>query len=155
MSTFSAEANVSDTHHYLCPSCGQWNRVPASRAAEGPQCGRCGAALPSEAAPVELDARTFDVVTARAPVPVLVDLWAPWCGPCRAMAPVLAELARRRKGEVLVTKLNTDENGQVAQRLQVQGIPTLLLYRNGALVQRATGAMPLAQLEQWLAASGA
>jgi thioredoxin 2 len=128
-----------------CPSCGKKNRVPTV-ASGTPVCGVCGASLPWI---VDATASTFDGAT-DANVPVLVDLWAPWCGPCRMVAPVLAELASERAGRFKVVKVNVDDEPQVSARFGVQGIPTLLLFEDGDLVGRQTGALPAAALARWI-----
>jgi thioredoxin 2 len=129
-----------------CPHCGQKNRVPA--AAKGlPRCGQCHGPLPWLA---EAGDDSFGDVAERARVPVLVDLWAPWCGPCRAVSPALENLARERAGRIKLVKVNVDESPITAHRFGVQGIPTLLVLDNGTAVARQVGAAPEAALRQWL-----
>ena len=103
--------------------------------------------LPTTTEPVEVTDVTFVQEVMQSPVPVLLDCWAPWCGPCRMMAPTIDELARALAGEVKVAKLNVDENPAMASRLGIQGIPTLLLFRNGQLIDRMIGAAPRAEIE--------
>ena len=135
-----------------CPACGTTNRVPAAKLAAGrrPVCGRCKAPLPVDAAPVEVTDATFGPEVERSPLPVVVDLWAAWCGPCRAMAPVLDELAAELSGRVRFAKLNVDENPATASRFQVRSIPTLLVLKNGREVDRIVGAQPKAAIAQRL-----
>lgn len=128
-----------------CPSCGKRNRLPISAAGK-PRCAACHADLPWL---VEVTAGEFDRAVA-GPTAVLVDLWAPWCGPCRVMAPVLAQLAAERAGRLKVVKVDVDEHPAISQRFQVQGIPTLLLFRDGRLVDRQVGAAPADALRRWL-----
>ncbi|MGE4086229.1 MAG: thioredoxin [Vicinamibacterales bacterium] len=129
-----------------CPACAKRNRVPD--AAKGsPRCASCQTALPWSVA--VHSAEHFGSVTAGA-TPVLVDLWAPWCGPCRQVSPLLDDLARHRAGRLKVVKVNVDEVPAVSQRYGVQGIPTLLLLRNGREVARQVGALPAAALQQWV-----
>jgi thioredoxin 2 len=130
----------------VCPTCGRKNRVPA--AANGhPRCGQCHNPLPWLA---EADDDSFGDVVERGRLPVLVDLWAPWCGPCRAVSPALENLARERAGRIKLVKVNVDESPTTANRFGVQGIPTLLVLDRGTAVARQTGAAPEAALRQWL-----
>ena len=129
-----------------CPSCGAKNRLKAPPAGTLPTCGRCGANLPWLVTATDDDfARQVD-----APVTVLVDMWAPWCGPCRMVAPVLEELSRELTGRLKVVKLNVDENPVTASGYGVRSIPTLLLFRGGELVDQVVGAMPKGPLRQRL-----
>jgi thioredoxin 2 len=130
----------------VCPNCGRKNRVPAA-AAGRPRCGHCHQPLPWVA---EADDRSFAQVAEEAQVPVLVDLWAPWCGPCRAVSPALENLARDHAGEIKLVKVNVDESPVIAGRFGVQGIPTLLVLDKGAVVARQTGAAPESVLRHWL-----
>jgi thioredoxin 2 len=136
---------VADAKIIRCPHCGKKNRVRP--VADGvPQCGSCHRKLPWL---VEADGQSFDAET-RASVPVLVDFWAPWCAPCRMVAPVLERIAQNHAGQIKVVKLNTDQEPAVAQRFGVQGIPLLVLMRDGREVDRRTGALPERQLTEWL-----
>ena len=129
-----------------CPECGRRNRVPAVAAGK-PQCGQCHKPLPWI---VDATDETF-AKTAEGPgVPVLVDFWAPWCGPCRAVAPALEQAARERKGKVKIVKLNVDENPRTSALHQVQSIPTLLLQRGPLLVGRVAGALPKPELDAFI-----
>ena len=128
-----------------CPNCGRRNRVPA--AAPGiPRCGNCHQPLPWIA---DADDATFvDVVNAS--VPVLVDLWAPWCGPCRMVSPALAQVAADLSGRVKLVKVNVDESPKIQRRFGVQAIPTLMVLRNGQVAARRAGAAPAADLRTWV-----
>lgn len=128
-----------------CPSCGKKNRVPASSSGS-PVCAACKAALPWL---VEATAESLDAAL-DANVPVLVDLWAPWCGPCRVVAPMLERAALERAGHVKVVKVNVDELPDVSARYGVQGIPTLLLLDHGREVARQVGALPADAFDRWL-----
>ena len=125
-----------------CPSCGASNRVDAARVTDGlqPVCGRCRAPLPAAAGPVEVTDSRFDEQVLGSPLPVLLDVWAPWCVPCRGMEPVIAELASTLAGRVRVAKLSVDDNPRAAARLRIMGVPTLIVFKNGREVTRMVGA---------------
>ena len=124
-----------------CPDCGAKNRVSMNAALERqPVCGKCGTVLPAPASePVTVTDANFSQVVEKSPVPVLLDLWAAWCGPCRTIAPTIEALARELAGKVLVGKLDVDANQRTAARFGVQGIPTLLVLENGREVDRIVG----------------
>ena len=130
-----------------CPSCGRWNRIAAKRIIDGPKCGVCSAPLRLDH-PVLLSDATFERVLRETTLPVLVDFYADWCGPCRMMAPAVDELARSSVGRVLVAKLDTDASQRVAARYQIRGIPTVIAFRNGREERRQSGVMPLAALRE-------
>jgi thioredoxin 2 len=138
----------------VCPSCGAKNRVDPAKVAQGnePVCGRCKKPLPlsttRSAGPVTVTDATFAAEVEQASLPVLLDLWAPWCGPCRMIAPMLEALAIELAGRVKIAKLNVDENPMTAGRLNVRSIPTLLLLKGGKEVDRIVGVMPKAELKQ-------
>lgn len=129
-----------------CEVCGAKNRVPAG-AVGVPQCGKCHSPLPWITQAGDDD---FDAVAASASVPVLVDLWAEWCGPCRMVSPALEELARSMAGRLKLVKVDVDRAEAVARRFQVQGIPTLILMQKGKEISRQTGAAPFAVLKKWV-----
>lgn len=141
---------MSDTVQVACPSCLTANRVLADRLGEGPVCGRCGKPLLT-AAPAELDEAGFDALVARTGLPVLADFWAPWCGPCRGMAPHFERAAAQLKGRVQLVKVNTETSPALATRLGIRAIPTLVLYRDGAEVKRVSGALDTGELVRWAA----
>ncbi|HEY3904505.1 MAG TPA: thioredoxin [Streptosporangiaceae bacterium] len=129
-----------------CPDCGRRNRVPA--AASGvPRCGNCHRPLPWI---VDATDDTFAEVAEKASVPVVVDLWAPWCGPCRMVSPALADVAGQLAGRVKLVKVNVDSSPRLQRRFGVQAIPTLLILRDGEIVARQTGAAPAADLRAWV-----
>jgi thioredoxin 2 len=137
---------TADASVVVCPNCGRKNRVPAA-AAGTPRCGHCHNPLPWI---VDAGDDSFAERVEQARMPVLVDLWAPWCGPCRAVSPALENLARDRAGRIKLVKVNVDESPAIAARFGVQGIPTLLVLDKGTVVTRQTGAAPEAALRQWL-----
>ena len=124
---------MANTQLIDCPSCGAKNRVPLSKIAQGlqPSCGRCKQPLPLDSKPVTVTDGTFASVVEHSPLPVLLDMWAPWCWPCRMVAPVIEELAKEMAGRVRIGKLNVDENPATAARFGVQSIPTLLVLDRG------------------------
>ncbi len=132
-----------------CASCGKLNRVDLARGDAQATCGACRAALAVDT-PLVLTDATFDQVVSATAVPVIVDFYADWCGPCKMMAPVFAELARRQRGQALVVKVDTDRNPTLAARFAVRSIPTLAVLRDGKEVARQVGAAPMAVLEELL-----
>ena len=142
-----------ETPVFRCPSCGGINRVAAGR--EGvPACGRCHATLPTDGAPQEVSAEELERAIASSPLPVLVDFWAPWCGPCRAAAPLVERFARGRAGRVLVLKVDTDRHPQAGARFGIRAVPTFVAFRWGEEVARGSGVMPEARLDALVSANG-
>ena len=132
-----------------CASCGKLNRVDFARVDHNPKCGVCGQPLVLDQ-PLALTDATFARVVRDASVPVMVDFYADWCGPCRMMAPAYAELARKFAGQALIVKLDTEHNQVTASQLGIRGIPTVIVFRDGKEAKRQVGALPLQGLEQVL-----
>lgn len=136
----------------VCPHCHAANRVPAARLGDGGTCGKCKAPL-FVGAPVELDAQSFDIHAGRSGIPLVVDFWAPWCGPCRMMAPAFAQVARELEPDYRLAKVNTEEQQALAARFGIRSIPTLAIYREGREIARQAGAMDAGKLKQWIRAN--
>jgi thioredoxin 2 len=133
-----------------CPACGTSNRVGYTRVGQSGRCGTCKADLPALNAPVEVSsAEAFAGLVGQGGLPVLVDFWAEWCGPCRMMAPEFAKAAQAAAGEFVLAKVNTEALQEVAGRLRIQGIPAFILFRNGREVARTSGAQAAGQLLGW------
>jgi thioredoxin 2 len=145
--------DTSDAQMIRCPQCNAVNRVPRERLRHGrqPVCGRCKAFLRASSEPITVTDATFPDDVERSPVPVLLDLWAPWCGPCKMIAPALEELASEMAGRVRVAKMNVDENPITSQRFQIRGIPSLLVFKGGREVDRIVGAQPKSEIARRLA----
>jgi thioredoxin 2 len=140
---------VSDAPHIVCPHCGAVNRVPADRPAAAARCGKCRVPL-FDGHPVALDEAGFQRQLERSDIPLLVDFWAPWCAPCRAMAPAYEQAARQLEPHVRVAKVNTEAAQGLAGRFGIRSIPTLALFRGGQEVARQAGAMDVAAIVSWV-----
>jgi thioredoxin 2 len=146
MSSAGMSSADADARVITCPNCGRKNRVPA--VGDGvPRCGQCHHALPWIADAGDTD---FAGVAERSPLPVLVDLWATWCGPCRMVSPALEQLATERAGRLKLVKVDVDEAPELSRRFEVRAVPTLMVLRDGAVLARQPGAAPVPALRDWL-----
>ena len=143
---------MSETRHIVCGHCGRTNRLPVERASNDARCGACHQPI-FTGHPIEVDEEGFTRHVANNDIPVLVDVWAPWCGPCRAMAPMFERAAAQLEPNVRVLKLNSDRAPALSSRLNISGIPTLLLMRGGREVARQAGAMDARGIVAWTEAS--
>ena len=141
---------MADSVHVVCPACGAINRLPRDRLADGGKCGKCHDRL-FHGHPVAMDEAGFRRHVESNDLPVLVDFWAPWCGPCRMMAPKFEEAARQLEPQLRLGKVNTEEAPALASELGIRSIPTLALFRGGREVARISGAMDAARIAQWVA----
>jgi thioredoxin 2 len=139
---------MSELRHVVCGNCGRINRLPVERASKDARCGACHQ-LVFTGRPIEVDEQAFERHVAKNDIPVLVDVWAPWCGPCRAMAPMFERAAELLEPKVRLLKLNSDKAPAVSSRLNISGIPTLLLMSGGREIARQAGAMDARSIVAW------
>ena len=140
---------MSNAVHIVCPSCGGINRVPTDKLNAGGKCGKCKQAL-FQGQPLELNASNFDHHLTKSDIPLVVDFWAPWCGPCKMMAPVFQQAATQLEPQVRLVKVNTEQEQALAARYQIRSIPTLAIFKNGQETTRMAGAMDLNNLINWV-----
>ena len=142
---------MSDSQHIVCPACAAINRIPTVRLSEQPGCGKCHKPL-FKARPIELDAITFKKHITKNDIPVVVDFWAPWCGPCKMMAPAFEQASSILEPSVRLAKLNTENEQNIGAQFNIRSIPTLAIFKNGREIARQPGAMSKDDIIQWVKA---
>lgn len=140
---------MSDLTHLACPHCLAMNRIPTARLGDGPKCGQCKQPMFTKA-PLEVTGQSFNSLVVKGDLPVVVDFWASWCGPCKMMAPVFEQLAQEMEPGLRFAKVDTEENQQLAAQYAIRSLPTLAVFKGGKEITRQAGAMQAGQLRGWL-----
>jgi len=143
---------MSESINIVCPNCDAVNRIPSAKLSSQPNCGKCKHAL-FNSHPIELSSSNFEKHITRNDIPVLVDFWAPWCGPCRMMAPAFIQAAEKLEPAIRLAKLNTEEAQELGARYNIRSIPTLAIFKNGSEMARQAGAMDVAGIVTWARAN--
>ena len=139
---------MTDKKHIVCTECGAINRIPQARLTDKPVCGKCKKKL-FMSSPIELNDQNFSKIINKSDIPILVDFWAEWCGPCKMMAPAFAEASAQLEPNVILAKLNTEHARQTAAQFNIRSIPCIVLFKNGKEFSRKTGAISAPQIVQW------
>ena len=139
---------MTDKKHIVCPHCGAINRIAKTRLSDKPSCGKCKKML-FTGFPIELSDQNFSKIISKSDIPILIDFWAEWCGPCKMMAPAFAEASSQLEPNVILAKLNTEHAQQTAAQFAIRSIPCIILFKNGKEFSRKTGAMGAPQIIQW------